>query len=466
MKMKSDTIIGPLEITDTGIEGKGVGRWEGKVIFVKGAVPGDTVMAKVKRSKSSLADAELSELIKSSDHRTPAFCKHFGVCGGCKWQHLSYHAQLQFKQKHVEENIRRIGGIETLFLPIVPSPMQRYYRNKLEYTFADKRWLTEFSGERPKEHIPGLGFHVPRRFDKVLDIERCFLQDETGNAIRNFVKELALKNKWEFYDPKHRRGWLRNLMIRNTIGGEWMVVLIVNEGNDENREILLSALLRAFPFITSLQYIINTKSNDSFTDLETQVFSGRDFIEENMEGLRFRIGAKSFYQTNPHQAVRLYQVTREMAGLQGHETVYDLYTGTGTIAQFVAQRASKVVGIEYVERAIEDAKANAELNNIQNVHFYAGDMKEVLNDALVERHGAPHVIITDPPRAGMHEDVVRKIMEMHPQRIVYVSCNPSTQARDLAILNEKYRSLKVQPVDMFPHTDHVESVALLEKRED
>ena len=466
MKMKSDTIIGPLEITDTGIEGKGVGRWEGKVIFVKGAVPGDTVMARVKRSKSSLADAELSELIKSSDHRTPAFCKHFGVCGGCKWQHLSYHAQLQFKQKYVEENIRRIGGIETLFLPIVPSPMQRYYRNKLEYTFADKRWLTEFSGERPKEHIPGLGFHVPRRFDKVLDIERCFLQDETGNAIRNFVKELALKNKWEFYDPKHRRGWLRNLMIRNTIGGEWMVVLIVNEGNDENREILLSALLRAFPFITSLQYIINTKSNDSFTDLETQVFSGRDFIEENMEGLRFRIGAKSFYQTNPHQALRLYQVTREMAGLQGHETVYDLYTGTGTIAQFVAQRASKVVGIEYVERAIEDAKANAKLNNIHNVHFYAGDMKEVLNDALVERHGAPHVIITDPPRAGMHEDVVRKMMEMHPQRIVYVSCNPSTQARDLAILNEKYRSLKVQPVDMFPHTDHVESVALLEKRED
>jgi len=464
MKLKSDTIIGPLGITDTGIEGKGVGRWEGKVIFVKGAVPGDTVMAKIKKSKSSLADAEIDELLKPSQHRVSAFCGHFGTCGGCKWQHLNYQAQLHYKQKHVEENIRRIGGLDTRFLPILPSPFQRNYRNKLEYTFASRRWLTQFTVDRPSEHMPGLGFHVPRRFDKVLDIDRCSLQDEPGNAIRNFVKELALKNKWEFYDPKHRRGWLRNLMIRNTIGGEWMVVLIVNEGNDENREILLNAIRNTFPFITSLQYIINTKSNDSFHDLDPILFHGRDFMEENMEGLRFRIGAKSFYQTNPHQAVRLYQVARELAGLQGNETVYDLYTGTGTIAQFVAQRASKVIGIEYVDRAIEDAKANARLNGIHNVHFYAGDMKEVLNDELVQRHGAPHVIITDPPRAGMHEDVVRKIMELNPGRIVYVSCNPSTQARDLSLMNELYQTLLVQPVDMFPHTDHVESVALLEKR--
>jgi 23S rRNA (uracil1939-C5)-methyltransferase len=465
MKIKSDTIIGPLEITDTGIEGKGVGRWEGKVIFVKGAVPGDRVMAKVKKSKSSMADAEMSELVQPSSHRTEAFCMHFGTCGGCKWQHLNYASQLFFKQKHVEENIRRIGGIDTDVLPIVPSALQRSYRNKLEYTFASRRWLTELSEEMPKQHIPGLGFHVPRRFDKVLDIDHCSLQDEPGNAIRNFVREFALKNEWEFYDPKQRRGWLRNLMIRNTLGGEWMVVLIVNEGNDDNREVLLNEIKNTFPFITSLQYIINTKSNDSFQDLDPILFHGRDYIEENMEGLRFRIGAKSFYQTNPHQAVRLYQVAREMAALQGHEMVYDLYTGTGTIAQFVSQRASGVVGIEYVERAIEDARANARLNGIHNVHFYAGDMKDVLNDELVARHGVPEVIITDPPRAGMQEGVVRKILDLHPQRIVYVSCNPSTQARDLALMNEYYRTVNVQPVDMFPHTDHVESVALLVKRD-
>jgi 23S rRNA (uracil1939-C5)-methyltransferase len=420
----------------------------------------------VYKSKKNLGEGKILNLKKPSDYRVEAFCEHFGTCGGCKWQHMTYAAQLKFKQKSVSDALSRIAKIDVQgMLPIIASPEDRYYRNKLEFTFSNKRWLMD--GEaRPEQpvNMDALGFHIPGRFDKILDVHHCYLQADPSNAIRNSVDEFAKRNGYSYYDLKAHTGALRNLIIRTSSTGELMVIVVFAYATEEEITSLMNFVGDTFPQITSLLYILNKKKNDTIFDQEVIAFRGPEFIHEMMEGIKFRIGAKSFYQTNSEQAYKLYQITRDFAGLTGDELVYDLYTGAGTIANFIAGQVREVVGVEYVPSAIEDAKINSQINNITNTKFYAGDMKDVLMPEFIAEHGKPDVIITDPPRAGMHPDVVARLMEIQAPKIVYVSCNAATQARDLLVLKEKYDTMKIQPVDMFPHTQHVENVILLELR--
>lgn len=465
-KLKKGEILQNLAVTDATAEGKGIARIDNFVVFIDGAISGDVVDAMVYRKKKSYAEAHTVKILEASPDRHEPFCCHFGTCGGCKWQHLSYDKQLFLKQKHVSDALERLGKVELPPMePILGSAQTTFYRNKLEYTFSNRAWLTteEIASGIPFDR-PALGYHLPGRFDKILNIDTCYLQADPSNAIRNEIRDFALKNGYTFWDPREQTGFLRNVMLRNTSTGEWMVVVVFHHRDDEKIELLLKHLIDTFPQITSLQYIINPKRNDTFFDLDVHRFHGRDHILEQMEGLSFTISAKSFYQTNSLQAYELYKVAREYAGLTGKENVYDLYTGTGTIALFIAGKAKKVTGIDYVESAIEDAKVNARRNNIGNASFFAGDMKDLLTEDFIQQHGSPDVIITDPPRNGMHEDVVHRLAQSNAERIVYVSCNPATQARDLQILNDNYRIERIRPVDMFPHTTHVENVALLVNR--
>ena len=465
-KFKRFTLEG-LEITGISAEGMAVGRHEGLVVFVKGAVPGDRADVLITRKKKNFLEGEVARIVESSPDRVVPACEHFGVCGGCKWQHLSYPAQLNYKNQQVTDAMTRIGHVEvSTYLPILGNKSPYFYRNKLEFTASDRRWLTveEISDRENILMQNALGFHIPGMFDKVLDITNCHLQAEPSNAIRLAVKKYLLDHGLTFFNIRNQHGFLRTLMIRTTSTGEIMVLVAVFENDLEALQGLLNHLKANFPQITALLYTHNGKKNDTLEGLEIKVFDGQPFITEKMEGLSFRISAKSFYQTNSIQAYELYKITRDYCGLTGTETVYDLYTGTGTIANFVARQARKVIGVEYVEDAVIDARRNSELNQIGNTTFFAGDMKDVLNDAFLQEHGQPDVIITDPPRAGMHEDVVRVMMKANPEKIVYVSCNPATQARDLALLSEQYTVVKMQPVDMFPQTTHVENVALLVRK--
>lgn len=469
-KKKELPLLEKVTITDVAAEGKAVAKVNELVIFVPYVVPGDVVDLQVKRKKNHYAEAVAVKFHEKSPLRTEPFCSHFGVCGGCKWQCLSYEEQLKYKQKQVFDNLTRIGKVELPeFRPILGSEKTRFYRNKLEFTFSNKRWLTEEEVKQDVKYdqMNAVGFHIPGAFDKVLAIDKCWLQDDISNQIRNAVRDYAYAHNFPFFDLRTQEGLLRNIMIRTSSTGELMVVLQCKVTDDEGRrkmEEILQFMADSFPQITSLMYVINNKCNDTIGDLDVEVFKGNDHIFEEMEGLRFKVGPKSFYQTNSEQAYNLYKVAREFAGLTGNELVYDLYTGTGTIANFVARQARKVVGIEYVPEAIEDAKVNSALNGIDNTLFYAGDMKDILTNDFIAEHGRPDVIITDPPRAGMHNDVIDVILAAEPKRIVYVSCNPATQARDLQLLDGKYKVNAVQPVDMFPHTHHVENVVQLERR--
>lgn len=469
-KKKELPLLEKVTITDVAAEGKAVAKVNELVIFVPYVVPGDVVDLQVKRKKNHYAEAVAVKFHEKSPLRTEPFCSHFGVCGGCKWQCLSYEEQLKYKQKQVFDNLTRIGKVELPeFRPILGSEKTRFYRNKLEFTFSNKRWLTEEEVKQDVKYdqMNAVGFHIPGAFDKVLAIDKCWLQDDISNQIRNAVRDYAYAHNFPFFDLRTQEGLLRNIMIRTSSTGELMVVLQCKVTDDEGRrkmEEILQFMADSFPQITSLMYVINNKCNDTIGDLDVEVFKGNDHIFEEMEGLRFKVGPKSFYQTNSEQAYNLYKVAREFAGLTGNELVYDLYTGTGTIANFVARQAHKVVGIEYVPEAIEDAKVNSALNGIDNTLFYAGDMKDILTNDFIAEHGRPDVIITDPPRAGMHNDVIDVILAAEPKRIVYVSCNPATQARDLQLLDGKYKVTAVQPVDMFPHTHHVENVVQLERR--
>lgn len=469
-KKKELPLLEKVTITDVAAEGKAVAKVNELVIFVPYVVPGDVVDLQVKRKKNHYAEAVAVKFHEKSPLRTEPFCSHFGMCGGCKWQCLSYEEQLKYKQKQVFDNLTRIGKVELPeFRPILGSEKTRFYRNKLEFTFSNKRWLTEEEVKQDVKYdqMNAVGFHIPGAFDKVLAIDKCWLQDDISNQIRNAVRDYAYAHNFPFFDLRTQEGLLRNIMIRTSSTGEVMVVLQCKVTDDEGRrkmEEILQFMADSFPQITSLMYVINNKCNDTIGDLDVEVFKGNDHIFEEMEGLRFKVGPKSFYQTNSEQAYNLYKVAREFAGLTGNELVYDLYTGTGTIANFVARQARKVVGIEYVPEAIEDAKVNSALNGIDNTLFYAGDMKDILTNDFIAEHGRPDVIITDPPRAGMHNDVIDVILAAEPKRIVYVSCNPATQARDLQLLDGKYKVTAVQPVDMFPHTHHVENVVQLERR--
>lgn len=469
-KKKELPLLEKVTITDVAAEGKAVAKVNELVIFVPYVVPGDVVDLQVKRKKNHYAEAVAVKFHEKSPLRTEPFCSHFGVCGGCKWQCLSYEEQLKYKQKQVFDNLIRIGKVELPeFRPILGSEKTRFYRNKLEFTFSNKRWLTEEEVKQDVKYdqMNAVGFHIPGAFDKVLAIDKCWLQDDISNQIRNAVRDYAYAHNFPFFDLRTQEGLLRNIMIRTSSTGELMVVLQCKVTDDEGRrkmEEILQFMADSFPQITSLMYVINNKCNDTIGDLDVEVFKGNDHIFEEMEGLRFKVGPKSFYQTNSEQAYNLYKVAREFAGLTGNELVYDLYTGTGTIANFVARKARKVVGIEYVPEAIEDAKVNSALNGIDNTLFYAGDMKDILTNDFIAEHGRPDVIITDPPRAGMHNDVIDVILAAEPKRIVYVSCNPATQARDLQLLDGKYKVTAVQPVDMFPHTHHVENVVQLKRR--
>ncbi len=469
-KKKELPLLEKVTITDVAAEGKAVAKVNELVIFVPYVVPGDVVDLQVKRKKNHYAEAVAVKFHEKSPLRTEPFCSHFGVCGGCKWQCLSYEEQLKYKQKQVFDNLTRIGKVELPeFRPILGSEKTRFYRNKLEFTFSNKRWLTEEEVKQDVKYdqMNAVGFHIPGAFDKVLAIDKCWLQDDISNQIRNAVRDYAYAHDFPFFDLRTQEGLLRNIMVRTSSTGELMVVLQCKVTDDEGRrkmEEILQFMADSFPQITSLMYVINNKCNDTIGDLDVEVFKGNDHIFEEMEGLRFKVGPKSFYQTNSEQAYNLYKVAREFAGLTGNELVYDLYTGTGTIANFVARQARKVVGIEYVPEAIEDAKVNSALNGIDNTLFYAGDMKDILTNDFIAEHGRPDVIITDPPRAGMHNDVIDVILAAEPKRIVYVSCNPATQARDLQLLDGKYKVTAVQPVDMFPHTHHVENVVQLERR--
>jgi len=468
-------LIENLEIIDAGAEGKAVGRWNEKVVFVPFAAPGDVVDVQVFKKKRSFYEAKITRIQQASPLRIEPECAHFGLCGGCKWQHLDYKEQLHYKQKQVKDSLDRIAKIPYPEIqPIIGSENIFYYRNKLEYTFSDRRWLTDFDPSKEEggpEDTNGLGFHLPGMFDKILDIEKCYLQKDPSNAIRLATKEYAVKNGLSFYNVRKWEGLLRNMIIRTSTTGDLMVIVIFKENDEEKVIGLMNFLKLSFSEISSLMYVINGKKNDTITDLEVRLFAGNPFIMEEMpaavEGqaaLKFKIGPKSFYQTNSEQAYKLYKTAYDFADFQGNELVYDLYTGTGTIANFVARYAKKVIGIEYVEDAVKDAFENASLNNIENVDFYAGDLAKVLDESFTEKHGKPDVIITDPPRAGMHANVVKQILSAESEKIVYVSCNPATQARDLALLHEKYDVMKVQPVDMFPQTHHVENVVLLVRR--
>lgn len=467
MSRNKKPLLENIEIRKIAAEGKSIAYVDDKVLFVPNTVPGDIVDVQVTRKRKSFLEGFVTRTRSHSELRIQPSCAHFGVCGGCKWQNLAYEKQLEFKQQEVTENLRRIGKVALPEIsPIIGSEKQFYYRNKLEFTFSAKRFLTpaEIKAGTAIERTPAIGFHVPGLFDKVVDIDHCCLQEEPSNALRNFIRQYALENGLSFYDLREQQGFLRTLTIRTASTGEIMVIIAFGHEDRPAREGLLEALKKQFPQITSLMYVINEKLNDNLTDQDILCYHGRDHIFEEMEGLKFKIGPKSFYQTNSGQACRLYAKTRELAALTGNETVYDLYTGTGTIANFVARQAAKVVGIEYVPEAIEDAKVNSQLNGIANTLFYAGDMKDVLNDEFIVRHGHPDVIITDPPRAGMHPDVVRTILNAAPERIVYVSCNSATQARDLQLLDALYEVEAAQPVDMFPQTHHVENIVKMKKR--
>ncbi|MHA6249923.1 23S rRNA (uracil(1939)-C(5))-methyltransferase RlmD [Pontibacter sp. CAU 1760] len=459
-------ILENIKIEEMVAEGKCLARHENMVIFVAGVAPGDVVDLRITRKKKSFLEAQPVAFREFSDLRVEPFCEHFGVCGGCKWQHISYDTQLHYKQKQVKDNLERIGKVPLPeFDPILGSAKTRYYRNKLEFTFSNNGWLTNEqikSGEEFDRNA--LGFHIPGRFDKILDIQHCYLQPDPSNAIRLAVREYGRAHGLEFFDVLKMNGFLRNLIIRTANTGELMVILQVFRNDAEAIEGIMQHLQTTFPEITSLQYVVNGKGNETYHDLDVVCYHGLPYIHEEMEGIKFRVGPKSFYQTNADQAYELYRLTRELADLKGDELVYDLYTGAGTIANFVAKQCREVIGIEYVPSAIEDAKINSEINNITNTTFYAGDMKDILSDELIAKHGRPDVVITDPPRAGMHEDVVAKLLEVHPERIVYVSCNPATQARDLELLHAKYDVTRVQPVDMFPQTHHVENIVLLNRR--
>ena len=458
-----------VEITGVAAEGKALARVNDLVVFVPFVAPGDVVDLQLTRKKHNYAEARVVKFHSYSPLRVTPFCEHFGICGGCKWQHVSYDYQLQFKRQQVEDNLTRIGKIPLPeILPTKGSAKQQFYRNKLEFSFSNRSWLTyeQLQSAQEFDCRNALGFHIPGMFDKVLDIKKCWLQDDISNRIRLSIRQFAIGHDYPFFDLKEQTGLMRNMIVRTSSTGEIMLIVVFFEPDTERIEAMMQHIADSFPEITSLLYIINQKQNDTITDQEVHMFRGRDYIWERMEGLQFKIGPKSFYQTNSEQAYELYKVAREFAGLTGNELVYDLYTGTGTIANFVARQSGKVVGIEYVPEAIDDAKENARINGLDNTLFFAGDMKDILTEGFIAEHGRPDVIITDPPRAGMHDDVIKTILFASPRRIVYVSCNPATQARDLSLLDAKYRVERVQPVDMFPHTHHVENVVLLVRKEE
>lgn len=470
-KKKPLPLLEGFEITDVAAEGNAIGKIDtptGRMaVFVPYGAPGDIVNLQIDKKKKSFAQGHIVDFVRKSPLRVEPRCAHFGVCGGCRWQHLPYDEQLRCKQQHVVDALTRIAKVELPEIsPILGSPDIWEYRNKMEYTFSNKKWLT-FEELRSGQEFPErdcAGFHIPGAFDKVLDIDRCHLQDDLGNRIRKFVKHYGIERGWSFYDLRNNSGFLRTMMVRIASTGESMVVMVFGEDSPKRIKELLDAVRDEFPMLTSLMYVVNTKVNDTIADQTVVLHSGREYILERMENLSFRVGPKSFYQTNSAGAYQLYCVVRKLAGLTGNELLYDLYTGTGTIANFLSDKASKVIGIEYVAEAIEDARINSKENNIGNTCFFAGDMKDVLTDEFVSRHGRPDVIVVDPPRAGMHQNVVDVILNTAPERIVYVSCNPATQARDLALLDRDYKVVAVQPVDMFPHTHHVENVALLVHR--
>jgi 23S rRNA (uracil1939-C5)-methyltransferase len=467
-RRNKNKVFSNLEVIDAGAKGKTIAKApDGKVVFLPNAVPGDIVDVQTFKQRKGYYEGKATVFHKLSEKRTQAACEHFGTCGGCKWQHMDYSHQLYYKEKEVVNNLTRIGHLELQEITtILGSEEQYFYRNKMEFSFSDSRWLTveEIASTEDLGDRNALGFHIPGMWDKILDVKKCWLQGDPSNAVRNAVKDFAIKHKIPFFNTRQQTGVLRTLMIRNTSIGELMIVVQFFKEDTENRMALLDHLKTTFPEITSLQYIINGKANDTIYDQDVICYHGRDHIFEEMEGLRFKINAKSFYQTNSDQAFNLYKITRDFAGLTGKELVYDLYTGTGTIAQFVAKNALKVIGVESVPDAISAAKENAILNKIDNVDFFVGDMKTVFNTQFIETHGQPDVIITDPPRDGMHKDVVAQILQITPEKIVYVSCNSATQARDLALLDSVYKISKTQAVDMFPQTHHVENVVLLEKR--
>lgn len=457
-----------ISVLDAGAKGVSVAKApDGKVIFVQNVVPGDVVDIQTFKKRKAYYEGKAIKYHAFSDNRIEPVCKHFGVCGGCKWQNMKYDQQLFYKNNEVLNNLKRIGKIELpTFEPILGSEKQFFYRNKMEFGFSNQRWLTdeEVRSDADFGNRNALGFHIPKMWDKILDIQKCHLQEDPSNAIRNAIKEFAVENDLTFFNARNHEGLLRTLMIRTASTGEIMVLIQFFEEHKSHREMLLDFIFEKFPQITSLQYVINSKANDTLYDQDIKLYKGRDYILEEMEGLHFSINAKSFYQTNSAQAYELYKVTRDFAGLTGNEIVYDLYTGTGTIAQFVSKQAKKVVGVEAVPEAIADAKENAKRNQITNCEFFVGDMKNVFNDDFIAQHGMPDVIITDPPRDGMHKDVVEQILKIAPNKVVYVSCNSATQARDLALMDEMYKVTRVRPVDMFPQTHHVENVVLLEKK--
>lgn len=467
--MKKASVVRILEnihIFDVADKGKAVGRHEGQIVFVEGAVPGDIVDVEVKKRKSGYYEGKVHAFKMYSSDRVKAVCQHFGICGGCKWQHLDYAAQLRFKQTTVENALLRIAKVNVGEMrPILGAKTIYNYRNKLEFTFCDKRWLTEeeIKSDEKMDDRRGLGFHLSGLFDKILDLEECHLQAAPSDALRLAIRQFTLENKYSYYNVREHHGLMRTLLVRTSSVGELMVTLVFGEKEMDKIEPLLVWLLKEFPQITSLNYVINTKQNDTIYDLNVETYHGNPYIIERLGDIRYKISPKSFFQTNTEQALVLYQTTAEFAGLTGTENVWDLYTGTGSIACFVAAKARQVIGIEEVEAAIEDAKENALLNHIGNTHFYAGDVRKVFTETLIEKHGLPDVVITDPPRAGMHEDVLKVLLQIEPKRIVYVSCNPATQARDIALLSEKYEVLKSQAVDMFPHTHHIENIVLMEK---
>jgi 23S rRNA (uracil1939-C5)-methyltransferase len=457
-----------VEVIDAGAKGKTIAKApDGKVIFLPNAVPGDVVDVQTFKARKAYYEGKATVFHKLSDKRTEPACQHFGTCGGCKWQDMAYEHQLFYKQKEVTNNLTRLGHIELPEVtPILGCEKQYFYRNKMEFSFSDSRWLTveEVQSDKDLGDRNALGFHIPGMWDKILDVKKCHLQEDPSNSIRNAIKTFAIENDLEFFNTRNQTGLLRTMMIRTSSIGDIMVMIQFFKEDKSKRELVLNFIADTFPQITSLQYVINEKANDTIYDQDVILFKGNDHIFEEMEGLKFKINAKSFYQTNSDQAFELYKITREFAGLTGNELVYDLYTGTGTIAQFVAKKAKKVVGVEAVPDAITAAKQNAQLNNINNVEFFVGDMRHVFNTEFINKHGHPDVIITDPPRDGMHKDVVQQILNIAPEKIVYVSCNSATQARDLALMDAIYKVTKTQAVDMFPQTFHVENVVLLEKR--
>ncbi len=470
-RKKTDKVIFEnITVLDAGAKGVSVAKApEGQIIFIPNVVPGDVIDVQTLKKRKSYFEGRAIKFHSYSENRVKPVCEHFGSCGGCKWQNMKYEQQLFYKNQEVQNNLKRIGKIELPdFEPILGSENQFFYRNKMEFGFSDTRWLTEKeiqSEDTTLSKKPALGFHIPRMWDKILNIETCHLQADPSNAIRNGVRDFAIKNEISFFNARNHIGLLRTLMIRTTSIGEIMVLVQFFADNKKQRELVMNYLKDTFTEITSLQYVINEKPNDTIYDQDIILFKGRDYILEEMEGLQFSINAKSFYQTNSQQAFELYLITRDFAGLTGNEVVYDLYTGTGTIAQFVAKKAKKVIGVEAVPEAIADAKENAKRNGITNCEFYVGDMKTVFNDDFIAQHGQPDVIITDPPRDGMHKDVVEQLLKIGADKIVYVSCNSATQARDLALMDEQYKVTRVRPVDMFPQTHHVENVVLLKRRQ-